>query len=97
MVKKSNVEVVPQVVEMPVQQAQTLKLMDVDKMALDLAKARAQTVLAEAKAAAAEAKNAELGFKYVVLQIYMKYGLCEQDAISEEGLIIKGGAVPQQE
>ena len=68
------------------------KLLDIDKMALDLAKSRAQTVLAEAKTAAVEAQNAELGFKYVVLQIYMKYGLTDKDAINDSGEIIRGGA-----
>ena len=68
------------------------KLMDVDKMALDLARERKLTALAEAKTAVAKNDNAELAFKYVVLQIYMKYGLTEADAISEQGEIIKNGA-----
>lgn len=69
------------------------RLMDIDKMALDLAKERRQTALAEAKTALAKNENAELAFKYVVLQLYMKYGLTDQDAISETGEIVKGGAV----
>jgi hypothetical protein len=69
------------------------RLMDIDKMALDLAKERRQTALAEAKTALAKNENAELAFKYVVLQLYMKYGLTDQDAISEAGEIVKGGAV----
>lgn len=71
------------------------KLQEVDKMALELAKQRRQTALAEAKTALAQNENAELAYKYVVLQLYMKYGLTEADAISENGEIIHGGALPQ--
>jgi hypothetical protein len=91
---------VPAVVApVPVAPPPTPKLMDVDKMALDLAKERRQTALAEAKTALAKNENAELGFKYIVLQLYMKYGLTSNDAISENGDIVIGGAaqVAQQQ
>jgi hypothetical protein len=52
--------------------------------------------LAEAKTALAQNENAELAYKYTVLQLYMKYGLSARDAISESGEIIKDGAVQQQ-
>jgi hypothetical protein len=68
------------------------KLADVDRMALELAKSKRQVALAEAKTALANNDNAELSYKYVVLQLYMKYGLSEADAISESGEIIRGGA-----
>jgi len=68
------------------------KLSDMDKAVLDLAKERKKTALAEAKEALAKNENAELAFKYVVLQLYMKYGMSESDALSENGDIIKGGA-----
>lgn len=73
----------------------SLRLLDVDKLALDLARSQRQTALAEAKAALAQNEKAELAYKYVVLQLYMKYGLTEADAISENGEIIKGGAIPR--
>lgn len=73
------------------------KLSEVDKMALDLAKERRLTALAEAKTAMAKNENAELSFKYTVLQIYMKYSLNQDDAISEDGTIIKGGALQRQQ
>lgn len=72
------------------------KLMEVDRMTLELAKQRRITALAEAKTALAQSENAELTFKYVVLQLYMKYSLTDADAISEAGDIIKGGALQQQ-
>ena len=75
----------------------TPKLMDVDKFALDLAKERRQTALAEAKTALAKNETAELNFKYCVLQLYMKYNLTERDALSENGEIIIGGAVQAQQ
>jgi hypothetical protein len=72
------------------------RLQDVDRMALELAKSQRQTALAEAKTALAQNEKAELSYKYVVLQLYMKYGLTERDAISENGEIIKDGAVQPQ-
>lgn len=72
------------------------KLSDVDRLALELAKQQKQTALAEAKAALANNEKSDLAYKYVVLQLYMKYGLTEADAISENGEIIRGGALPQQ-
>lgn len=72
-------------------------LNEVDKLALELAKSKRQTALAEAKTALAHNETAELSYKYVVLQIYMKYGLNSSDAISEAGEILRGGAVLQPE
>jgi hypothetical protein len=69
------------------------KLSEVDKLSLDLARAKRQTVLAEAKTALANNDNAELSYKYLILQLYMKYGLTAADAISEAGDIVLGGAV----
>lgn len=71
------------------------KLQEIDRMALELAKANRRTALAKAETALAQNENAELSYKYIVLQIYMKYGLTEQDAIAETGEIIKGGATPK--
>lgn len=68
-------------------------LMEADKLSLDLAKEQRKTALAEAKTALANNEKAELAFKYVVLQLYMKYSLTDRDAISEQGEIIKDGAV----
>lgn len=81
----------------PLQVAPTQKLSDVDRMALELARQRRQTALAEAKTALAQNENAELAYKYVVLQLYMKYGLTDADAISEAGEIVKNGALPQNQ
>ena len=69
------------------------RLAEIDRMALELAKSQRQTALAEAKTALANNEKAELAHRYVVLQLYMKYGLTERDAISETGEIIKDGAV----
>lgn len=69
------------------------KIADVDRMALELAKSQRAVALAEAKTALANNDKAELAYKYVVLQIYMKYGMNAQDALSEAGDIVRGGAV----
>ena len=68
------------------------RLSEVDRMALELAKSQRQVSLAEAKTALANNEKSELQYKYVVLQIYMKYGLTESDALNESGDILYGGA-----
>lgn len=73
------------------------RLMDIDRMALELARQQRATALAEARTALAQNEKAELAYKYVVLQLYMKYGLTDADAISETGDIVRGGALPQQQ
>ena len=73
----------------------TAKLAEVDRMALELAKANRKTALAQAEKALAQNETADLAYKYVVLQLYMKYGLTEADAITEAGDIVKGGATAQ--
>jgi len=73
------------------------KLIDMDRMALELARQQRLTALADARAAIAQNEKAELAYKYVVLQLYMKYGLTDADAISENGEIIKNGALMQQQ
>ena len=76
----------------PVLSAGPERLVDVDKLSLDLARTKRQTALAEAKTALANNEKAELEYKYLVLQVYMKYGLTADDAISEAGDIVRGGA-----
>jgi hypothetical protein len=71
------------------------KIDEVDRMALKVAEANKKTVLAQAEKALAQNETAELAYKYIVLQIYMKYRLSEQDAINEAGEILRGGAVPK--
>lgn len=73
------------------------RLSDIDRMALELARQQRLTALADAKAAIAQNEKAELAYKYVVLQLYMKYGLTDADAISETGEIVKNGALMQQQ
>jgi len=75
--------------------APTLKLQETDRMTLELAKANKKATLAQAEKAIAQNETAELAYKYVVLQLYMKYGLSEKDALSESGDILLGGAVPK--
>jgi hypothetical protein len=62
-----------------------------------LARQQRLTALADARTAIAQNEKAELSYKYVVLQLYMKYGLTDADAISETGDIIKNGALPQNQ
>lgn len=91
-----NPDTADKVVQVVPPPAPPSRLMETDKLALDLARAKRQTALETAKTALAQNENAELAYKYLVLQIYMKYGLTEQDAISEAGDIVRGGAVQQR-
>lgn len=77
---------------LPVEQLPVEQLKDTDKMALELAKSKRLLALAQAEKALAQNETADLSYKYVVLQLYMKYGLTEDDAISEKGEILRGGA-----
>ena len=72
------------------------KIAEEDRLALELAKSRRETALAQAKEAVAKNDTADLAYKYVVLQIYMKYGLNQNDALTESGDIVRGGALPPQ-
>jgi hypothetical protein len=72
------------------------RLADDDKAVLDLAKSRKETASALAREAQAKGETAELAFRYVVLQLYMKYGLSQNDALGDDGSILIGGAAQQQ-
>lgn len=70
------------------------KILDIDRMALEIATQKKLTALAEAKTALAQNENAELSFKYTVLQIYRKYNMSETDALdSATGKIVRNGNV----
>lgn len=69
------------------------RIADTDRMALELAKANKRAALAQAEKALAQNETSELAYKYTVLQIYMKYGMNENDALGEDGTVMRGGAV----
>lgn len=70
----------------------TEKLQDSDREALTLAKINKQMANLNAEKAVSQSQTAEINYKYVVLQLYMKYGLTQDDAINEDGTIVRGGA-----
>jgi len=61
-------------------------------MIVEVAKANKRLALAQAEKALAQNETADVSYKYMILQLYMKYGLTAQDAIDESGNIIRGGA-----
>lgn len=71
-------------------------IIETDRLLLELAKSRRQIALAQAEKAMAQQESAEISYRYIVLQLYMKYGLSESDAIDESGKILYGGATPQE-
>lgn len=72
------------------------KLSEIDRLTLELAKANKKIALTQAEKSIAQNETSELAYKYVILQLYMKYGLTEADAISEAGDILRGGAAVQR-
>lgn len=65
------------------------KLSDADKNNLDIAIMNKKLALANAEKAIAQHENAELSYKYYVIQLYMKYGLKSSDSITESGEITR--------
>lgn len=72
--------------------AEKQSISEIDKMTLELAKSRRQLALTQVEKAVAQQEAAEIGYRYIVLQIYMKYGLTEADVIDEKGAILRGAA-----
>lgn len=68
------------------------KLSEIDRLTLELAKANRKLALVQAEKAIVQNETAELAYKYVVLQLYYKLGLAPDEAIDEQGNIVKGGS-----
>lgn len=69
---------------------ETPKIEDVERLTLELAKQRklAATIAVE---------NAELAYRNLIMQLFMKYGLSAEDTIKEDtGEIVKGGAKAEE-
>jgi hypothetical protein len=66
---------------------------EIDRMAMEIAKTTKKAAESEAGKALAQNETATLNYRYVILQIYMKYGLSSNDALGEDGNIIYNGNV----
>lgn len=62
-----------------------------DAGAMNSAKLNAELALSQAKEAIAKSQVQELQHKYLVLQLFFKYGLTEKDHITPQGVIVRGG------
>ena len=61
---------------------------------MELAKSNKKLALVTAEKALAQHESAEVSYKYVVLQLFMKYGLSPSvDLLNEDGSFIRGGLV----
>jgi hypothetical protein len=88
-----NLPQIPATQQPPVQD----KISEEDMRTLELAKARLDTAVAQAKEAQAKAEVANMGYRYLILQIYMKNGLTPNDIIDEQsGTIVRNGANQRQ-
>lgn len=90
-----QMEVLKEVPEQFKEAEKIWKLSEVDRLSLEVAKANRRAALAQAKQAMSENEASELSYKYFILQLYMKYGLSESDAINEQGEILKGHVTKQ--
>ena len=75
---------------------QNQKLSEQDRLVLEMAKLNKKLAIANAEKAISQNETADIHYKYVVLQVYMKYGLSNDDAIDDQYNIIKGGAKTNQ-
>lgn len=66
------------------------KLIDVDRLNVELIKTQRQLAVANAKTALAEQEKIELQYRIMVTNLFNKYGLGPQDRIDEEGNIVRG-------
>ncbi len=67
------------------------RLSDEDMLTIERANNKRQIAVANAKAATAEAEAAEMGYKNLVMQLFLKYGLSQEDAINPDGTVKRGG------
>lgn len=79
------------------EQAPTERILEEDRLNLELAKANRKVALANAEKALAQNESSEINYRYVVLQIFMKYGLNPNtDLLKEDGTVMRGGLNEQQ-
>ena len=75
----------------------TEKISEEDRLTLELAKSNRKVALANAEKALAQNESSELNYRYVVLQIFMKYGMNPNaDLLKEDGAVMRGGLLEQQ-
>jgi hypothetical protein len=67
---------------------QITTLSDIDKLTLEIAKYKKQLAAVQVEKTIAQHESAEMAFKYLIYQLYVKYGLTNKDAIDENGNIL---------
>lgn len=83
-----NSDVSNEQVELPAKKAELPKrLSDADMRALERAQHKREIAMAVAKNATTEAEAAELAYKYLVIQIFLNYGMSTDDSFSLDGVI----------
>ena len=66
----------------------TERLGETERLTLEVARMNRKVALANAEKALAQNDSAELSYRYIMLQMYMKYGLSvETDTIDEQGYV----------
>ena len=65
------------------------RISDNDRFAMELLKLNRKVSVLEAEKAILSSQNADANYKYAVLQLYMRYGLSQDDTIDDSGKIIR--------
>lgn len=88
---EQNVDTAVSVPETPAEVA-VEKLSDADMLEIERANNKRQLSVANAKNATLEAEAAEMSYKNLVMTLFLKHGLTQEDAINQDGTIVRRGA-----
>ncbi len=81
---------VKKVEEVPQEKAEPQESLSVeDKHHLEVAKVRRQLVLSQAEKALAQNEAADVSFKYLILQLHVKYHITDVDGLDDNGNIFR--------
>ncbi len=69
--------------------APSSKLSDEDKHVLELSKMKRALALSNAEKALAQNESAEAQYRYIILQLSVKYNLKNDDIINDDGSIVR--------
>jgi hypothetical protein len=67
----------------------TQVISEAERLTLELAQMQRKLSASNAELALARTELSELQHKYLILQLYHKYGLSDKDAIGEQGQILR--------
>lgn len=70
----------------------TESLSQEDMLSIERAQAKLELAALTARAASSESELAQMQYKNIIMQLFMKYGLSKSDTINRDGTITKNGS-----